>query len=500
MSRLRQILFKSTPIFLCFIAIGAYGQKQSKTFKETFNVNVDAVIEINTSHADIEFETWDKNEVVVEATIELDGATAEEAAKYFKSSAIKIMGNSQNIEISTKTENSFFVTNYSDMGDFDIDIPNIEHILLNIPELPEMPEFPEMPELLELVEMAELAPMPRMPPIAFAAFDYKAFKKDGDKYLKEWKKGFDKSFDEDYQEKMEEWSEKMDAKREIMEERREEMRAEREEAREVRREEMESRREEMRERREEMQEQRDEMQTLRAEQRESMREVRRLHLSSGDDESSIFYFSSDGEKKNFKIKKTIKIKMPKSVKLKMNVRHGEVKLAENTRNINATLSYARLFGATVDGDNTIIKASYSPVSIQKWNRGQLKANYSENVSLKEVKELKMSSISSNVTIDQLLYTAQIKNNMGSLIINNVSNNFKSINISVEHGVLECALPSAPYVIMVTESGSEVTAPSILTLDKTKSYNGTVHKGYHINKNSDKAIVINSKYSKVVLND
>ncbi len=493
MNRLRQILFKSILISLCFIAIGAYGQKQSKTFKETFHVDADAVIEINTSHADIEFETWDRNEVVVEATIELDGATAEEATEYFKSSAMKIMGNSKNIEISTKNGNSiFFTSNYNGMGDIDIDIPNIEHILLNIPELP------EIPELLELTEIAELAPMPPMPPMEFAAFDYKAFKKDGDKYLKKWKKEFDENFDKDYQEKMEEWSEKMDTKREIMEERREEMGVVREKARKVRREEMESRREEMRERREEMQVQRNEMQTLRAEQRETMREVRRLYLSSGDDESSIFYFSSDGEKKNFKIKKTIKIKMPKSVKLKMNVRHGEVKLAENTRNINATLSYSRLFGATVDGDNTIIKASYSPVSIQKWNRGQLKANYSDNVSLKEVKELKMNSISSNVTIGQLLYTAQIKNNMGSLIINNVSNNFKSINISVEHGELECALPSTPYVIMVKESGSKVTAPSILTLDKTKSYNGTVHKGYYINRNSDKTIVINSKYSKVVL--
>ncbi|PCJ98331.1 MAG: hypothetical protein COA50_02170 [Flavobacteriaceae bacterium] len=515
MSRIRQILFKSIPIFLCFIGIGAYGQKESKTFKETFNVNVDAVINIKTTHTDIEFETWDKNEVVVEATIVLEGATQEEAEAYFKNHPVKIMGNSTNIEVSTGRENTWLLSeSFDDMRDFDIEIPNVEHILMNIPQLSEFPEVVELTEMIELTELvalAELAPMPIMPPMEFADFDYKAFKKDGDKYLKKWKKEFDKSFDKDYVKKMEEWSKKMSVKRDEMELRREEVRAVREVNREVhrkemdeRREEMDERREEMDQRREEMQQQRVALQAERAEQREAMREtqseLRRLVLSSSDsdDESNIFYLSSDGKKKNYKIKKTIKIKMPKSVKLKMNVRHGEVKLAENTKNINATLSYARLYGATVDGDNSIIKASYSPVSIQKWNHGQLKANYSENISLKVVNKLKMNATSSNVTIGELLHTAEIKNKMGSLVINNVSNNFKKINISVEHGEIEFTLPSTPYVIVVTESGSDITAPATLKLNKTKNDNNTIHKGFHVNKNSNKAIVINSKYSNLVL--
>ncbi len=69
----------------------------------------------------------------------------------------------------------------------------------------------------------------------------------------------------------------------------------------------------------------------------------------------------------------------------MNVRHGEVKLAENTNNIDATLSHASLLAATIDGDKTMVMASYSPVSVEKWNYGQLHTDYSENVDLKEVK-------------------------------------------------------------------------------------------------------------------
>ena len=47
------------------VSIGLGAQTKSKTYKETFNVGDDAVLEINTSHADVEFETWDKNQVEI---------------------------------------------------------------------------------------------------------------------------------------------------------------------------------------------------------------------------------------------------------------------------------------------------------------------------------------------------------------------------------------------------------------------------------------------------
>ena len=59
-----------------------------------------------------------------------------------------------------------------------------------------------------------------------------------------------------------------------------------------------------------------------------------FNINSGDD--NIFFLSNGG--KNLKIKKTIKIKMPKKAKLKLNVRHGEVTLASTSENIHAKLS------------------------------------------------------------------------------------------------------------------------------------------------------------------
>ncbi|WP_373019371.1 hypothetical protein, partial [Muriicola sp.] len=101
MKQLRTTPFKGLTLALVMICTGAFAQKQTKTYKEEFKIEPHAVIDINTSYADIQFETWDKNEVVVEGTIELEGATEDEARAYFENSGIEILGNSKTVEIRT---------------------------------------------------------------------------------------------------------------------------------------------------------------------------------------------------------------------------------------------------------------------------------------------------------------------------------------------------------------------------------------------------------------
>ena len=95
----RQLLCSA--ITSVFITTGVFAQEKSKTFKEIFNVGDNTVLNINTSNADIEFETWNKDQVEIVATITLDGATSEEAKRYFENSDIEIKGNSREIEVST---------------------------------------------------------------------------------------------------------------------------------------------------------------------------------------------------------------------------------------------------------------------------------------------------------------------------------------------------------------------------------------------------------------
>jgi hypothetical protein len=493
MNKLHQTVFKSFVLSLCLFTVGSYGQVQSKKYKETFTVGEEAVVNINTSHADIEFTTWNKDQVVVEATIELEGATPEEAEAYFNNGGIKILGNSQEISIKTGGENAWILRGAH--GD-------ANNIIVQIPEIPEIPDMEplfldlQIPEIPEIMEMPPMPPMPPMPQMQFKNFDYQAYEKDGEKYLEEWSKEFEQNFDEEYQKEMEEWGKEMQSRVEEREEAREEMMKEREEMGEER----EEMRREAQELRHEAQEVRQEVME---EQRRITHEQREVHKNviisrQGKDGPNTFYRSSEGKERNYKVKKTIKIKMPKSTKLKMNVRHGEVKLAENTRNMNATLSHARLLASTIDGEKTNIVASYSPVSVQRWNYGNLNINFSDEVALKDVNILTLSATSSNVTIDRLLKSAQIKNDLGALRINTISNDFKDLDVSIQNGELVCKLPVTPFSITIDGTSSDYSGPSDLKLVSEKNGNSFVHSGYYMQKNSGKSIVIDSRYSDIML--
>ncbi|MGI9549625.1 MAG: hypothetical protein ACR2MT_00385, partial [Aurantibacter sp.] len=319
----------------------------------------------------------------------------------------------------------------------------------------------------------------------------------GEKYLKKWQKEFAKGFDKEYEKKIEEWGKRMEERAERMEKRSEEMRARAEEKAER----LNERAQERAERRHEAQEKRRSVLIERSKTRKGKDStgflvIQNDSISFGG--PNIFYFNSDGREGNIKIKKTIKIKMPKSVKLKMNVRHGEVKLAENTKNLKATLSHARLLATNIDGDDTTIVASYTPVSVQQWNYGQLQADYSENVNLREVRNLRLKSTSSNITIDRLLSNLNANSSFGPLRINSISKNFKDLDVSLRNAELILELPKVACSIYVNGTSSKLTTPIGLSLSRVKNSNNTVHKGFHLKNNSNKAIVINSRYSDVIM--
>ena len=487
-----QIPFKSIALALCLISMSAYGQKQTKTFTERFRVGEETVLDINTSNTDIEFETWNKDEILVEAIVELDGVSDEEASDYFRNGAIEIVGNSKKVTISTGVGNTWLTTHsLGGFDNFDLSFdypvyPDMDTLDLGMAVFPEMPNFPDLFEV------------PPMPPMPLTEFDYEAFKKDGKEYLEKWQKEFSKGFNKEYEKELEEWGQRMEARR-----------AEREEKRELMLEKRQESREKLLEQREQMHEKRAEMrEKSRALLEESKKEHARAHnrsrslLFSSDSllrgGPNMYYFSNGKKNKNYKIKKTIKVKLPKSVKIKMNVRHGEVKLAENTKNINAKLSYATLIASTIDGDATLINASYSPVSVQKWNYGQLQTSYSDRVDLKEVLNLRLSATSSDVVIDRLVNSAYIKNDLGPLRINSIGKDFKTLDVSLQNAELDCELPASSFTFYVNGISSKLTAPARLQLERTENLNSFVQKGYHLNKNTDRSITINSTYSEVVL--
>jgi hypothetical protein len=462
---------------------------ETVTFNETFIVDDDTVLDIDTSHADIEFKTWDKDLVAIETIIEIEGATKEESERYFENGGIEVMGNSKKVSITTGIENTWFFkhsTGGLNQDDFIIDF-DAAHFRFDHDELSEFPALIEFPELQEL---------PELPEMLVPQFDYDAFTKDEDAYLKEWQKKFKEGLGDDYSAKMEKWAKKMEAKQEERQKRLEELNEKRAERNRKRGEKL----KEYHDRRAELVQKRGEKLNERLKNREDSRARVKVFMDSKEDHTkpSVFFFSDDGKNRNFKVKKTIKIKMPKGMKIEMDVRHGEVKLAENTKNMNAKLSHSSLWATTIDGDKTTIRASYSPINIQKWNFGELQANYSESVNLEEVMNLRLNATSSNVIIDRLLNKAFIKSDFGPLVIKSIANNFADLDISLQNGELDCKMPKSAFAIYMNGTSSTFKYPASFELEQTKNHNNTIYKGYFGNKNSKNSVVINSKYSEVKL--
>ena len=90
--------FKVT-VLLLLITNCIWAQKVEKKFNEKFYTNKDVVIDINASNTEIDVTTWDKNEVTVEAVIEVEGLENEEAQKYLDNWNFEVLGNKSKIEI-----------------------------------------------------------------------------------------------------------------------------------------------------------------------------------------------------------------------------------------------------------------------------------------------------------------------------------------------------------------------------------------------------------------
>jgi len=194
---------------------------------------------------------------------------------------------------------------------------------------------------------------------------------------------------------------------------------------------------------------------------------------------------------NEDVKRTIKIKMPKDAKLKMNVRHGELKFASVIHDLKATLSHTTLLAASIDGGDTSINASYSPIFVKNWNAGELNLNFVDEATLQNVKGIMLGSNSSNVNIDQLIGNAMIDGSFGDLTIHNIQNSFNNLNIIIENSDTFIKLPKIAHNLQFKGSRSRLQHPQ-----KPEGQSAT---SFTTGSLSDsKTIVINAKYSTVVM--
>lgn len=179
-------------LLLVLILLVVQVSAQKKDFKEEFKVNSDVVIDINTRHADIEIETWNRDKVVVEAYMMVDGEEVTEQMRnnFYKKWDFNAVGNSSKVKIKSRT-NSFI-----DVNTFNFDSPNYEFYIgdledfsLGSLDILDSIDFITPDEVIMIpdveFQMPPMPPLPPLPPLP-SEFDFEKYQKDKS-YLKKWK-------------------------------------------------------------------------------------------------------------------------------------------------------------------------------------------------------------------------------------------------------------------------------------------------------------------------
>lgn len=192
---------------------------------------------------------------------------------------------------------------------------------------------------------------------------------------------------------------------------------------------------------------------------------------------------------NSKVKKVIKIKIPKKAKLKTNIRHGELKLSSVIFDMQGDISHSTLLANSIDGSNTSINTSYSQVLINSWKNGTLGLNYVDEALLKNVEGLTLNSNSSDINIDYLSGNNIIHGSFGELTIHKILDSFNNLNIILENSAAMVRLPEVDYNLMYRGDRSRFNNEP--TKQKTI-------KIYPEGGSSNRTIIINAKFSHIVM--
>ncbi len=436
---------------------------------EKFNVKEDVVINLNTSHTNVVFETWNKDVVAVEAHVEGEGLTKTQREYVNDHWQVTATGNSEDITIISNTAKNVQNPNSNSVT------VNLQGNLLDLQML-----GPMITGMLEpLLQNIAQNPIPNEMKnnMGDLDFDYASYQKNGEKYMKKWESNLREKFGDDFEVVMEEWgkrmekdairfSENLDSEMQLW-------------AQQFER----------------------DMQQWSYQFEQQMGTLVSQNVVTGNNSPRGYMYEvkdPNTTSKKVGVRKLLKIRIPKTAQLKLNIRHGEVTLADNAINLRASLSHTKLAANTIDGKDTRIKASYSPVIVKNWNRGVLIVDYVKNCRIENAKDIRLKTNSSNVYIQNLNTNGLISGNFGSITIANMSSDFSSLNLSLQNSDLKLVLPKSGFNFTYLGSRNLIELPSSLDWQRTHNFGTESITGFNKTRNTNKSITINAEYSDLKL--
>lgn len=486
---------------LLLVGISLQAQTYDRKINEKFKVNSDATLEINANQTDVIVETWNKNEISIEAVMEVEGASKEEANKILSKWKFEALGNKSIVKVMSNSESMNFDFDFPEM---DFDIPEIDFIMPELPKIPVLPELPEMPELPELPEMEEIE------------FNYQAYKSDST-YLKRYKEQVSIQVEKF---KNSGWKQKMDSVRnsdEYKQSMEEIKRASKEVAREMRelqnsdefKQAMEASKLAAEEVRREMLENKEvwKEQVVFAKEaaQQAMIVVREMQENGTFDSiqnfsENIYFNYGDHKNSKIKIKKYIKIKVPKNATFDLNVRHGKLNIPDSNKKMSATISYGDFIGGIITGDHNKLIISNSPVVINRLQSTTITLKNVPNATFGTVENVNLFSDYSDVIIETIGKNTALSNKFGNIEISGSVANFEQLNLILDYSkaVVDLSNTAYNYQISSKKSGLNLNKNLKQLANKTKDDVNMI-EGFNKNKVSSNKLFLTSVFSSVKLN-
>ena len=126
-----------------------------------------------------------------------------------------------------------------------------------------------------------------------------------------------------------------------------------------------------------------------------------------------------------------------------------------------------------------------------WSLGTLNLNFVNKAQIKNANNLVLNSKSSNINIENLSDTGVIDGSFGDLTITHLTESFKNLNLVLENSDALINLPSSlDYTLYFKGNRSKFN-------NKTTTQKTIRH--YPEGQSSDRNIVINAKFSDVIIN-
>ncbi|WP_156112384.1 hypothetical protein [Lacinutrix jangbogonensis] len=492
-NKLMTLKYIYTTMLCLLVSFSAVAQNELTKTKQTIKVNKNVEIYLDATHTNVEVDTWNKNYVEIEAYIGSKKLSKEELAKALEAWDFDVDANENRINIHSKGSQGNWSNDISikildeesleALSNMDINL-NLEPLLEGLSSLESLQDLPETLKILRI---------PESPDGSYNMdFDFDKYQEDGEKYLDAWSKKYRKEYGEEYEEEMRDWAKSI--KQSDLDNFEKEMTIWGEKfggdiekaIEEGFGEDFEKKMEKWGE---DFGKQFEEkfapaMEKWGEEFGKAFEE--KMEEAFGDSKSKNRFEKSN---KTQDLIKTIKIKMPKKAKLKLDVRHGELKMASVISNPDITISHGKFLANTIDGSDASINISYSNAAIQAWNEGTLKLNYASKTKIKTAKDLMLNAVSSNVDIENLCGNSVIDGSFGDLYVQNILDNFNNLNIFLENSDALLSLPKTiNYNLYFKGNHSKLNKKTT----NSKTIKHTPNDG-----NSNKTIVINAKYSNVI---